>query len=128
MIIELDYKCGVRPEQQLADALAGRILTGQIRPGEELPTVRDLALQLQVNPRMVEQAYALLAGLGLAEAGPDGYGWMVRQSEHELAEFRADLVGRLLRRALAQARALEVPREAVEARFATLREEHYGAG
>ena len=46
----------------------------------------------------------------------------------ELAEFRADLVGRLLRRALAQARALEVPREAVEARFATLREEHYGAG
>src|SRR5262249_17946110 len=40
-------------------------LSGALRPGEELPTVRAVAVGLAVNPHAVEQAYDRLERAGL---------------------------------------------------------------
>jgi len=124
MIIELDYKCDQPPERQLADAIALRILTGRLRLGDPLPAVKDLALQLEINPRVVERAYELVREVGLAVA--EGQGWRVAPGAGDMADYRAALVGRLLQRALGQARALGVPQAVVAERCQRTVEEYYG--
>jgi GntR family transcriptional regulator len=51
--------------RQIAGQLRRLMRTGALRPGEELPTVRALAVGLAVNPHAVEQAYHRLERAGL---------------------------------------------------------------
>lgn len=66
----------VRPEtgepiyRQLARQVTHAITSGALRPGDRLPTVRQLAAELVVNPNTVARAYRELEQAGLIEAGP----------------------------------------------------------
>jgi len=51
--------------QQIAEQIRSLVLSGALAPGEELPTVRALAVGLAVSPRAVEHAYAQLERAGL---------------------------------------------------------------
>src|SRR5215831_2879320 len=51
--------------QQIETQVRRFISIGHLRPGEELPTVRALAVGLAINPRTVAQAYARLEQMGL---------------------------------------------------------------
>ncbi len=50
---------------QLVEQLTVYIISGEISVGERLPSVRDLALQLKVNPNTVQKALAELEAIGL---------------------------------------------------------------
>ena len=50
---------------QLADMIVNSVLSGTYRPGEQLPTVRQLALDVAVNPNTVQRAYTELEHNGL---------------------------------------------------------------
>ncbi len=45
---------------QIADYVCARVVSGEWRPGERLPSVRNLALELEVNPNTVMRALSLL--------------------------------------------------------------------
>ena len=64
----------------LADALGQDISSGLLRPGERLPTHRELARQLGVNVMTVSRAYAEAGRRGLTE-GEVGRGTFVRRRE-----------------------------------------------
>ncbi len=66
MVIEIDFRSGVPVPRQIADAIIIRALTGVLTPGSPLPDVRELSLQLQVNPNSVERAYRILRDSGIA--------------------------------------------------------------
>jgi len=51
--------------QQIETQVRRFISSGHLRPGEELPTVRALAVGLAINPRTVAQAYGRLEQMGL---------------------------------------------------------------
>ncbi|KAA5545188.1 GntR family transcriptional regulator [Roseiconus nitratireducens] len=53
--------------QQIVDQIRFRIVAGQLRSGEELPTIRGLAESLQVNPNTIARAYRELEHEGLVE-------------------------------------------------------------
>src|SRR6266481_6453950 len=53
----LDLKSGVPVYRQIIDQLLGAIATGALRPGSRLPTVRQLAVDLEINPNTVVRAY-----------------------------------------------------------------------
>ncbi len=53
---------------QAADALRARILDGEFRPGDKLPSVRKLSDELGVNPATIVSAYRILTNEGLVEA------------------------------------------------------------
>ena len=53
--------------RQLVDQVRRLIAGGQLPPGAELPSVRDLAAQYAVNPMTISKAYALLETEGLLE-------------------------------------------------------------
>ncbi len=53
----LDYKSGVPFYRQIIDQIRYGIATGTLHVGEQLPTVRALAVQLKVNLNTVSKAY-----------------------------------------------------------------------
>jgi GntR family transcriptional regulator len=55
--------------RQIEEQIQDLILTGALEPGEELPTVRELAVGLAVEPHTVEQAYQALERDGFLSPG-----------------------------------------------------------
>jgi GntR family transcriptional regulator len=55
--VGLDERSGVPVYRQIIDQVLGGIATGALRPGDRLPTVRQLAVDLSVNPNTVIRAY-----------------------------------------------------------------------
>ena len=53
----LDQRSGVPAYRQIIDQVLGGIAAGTLRPGDQLPTVRQLAVDLAVNPNTVVRAY-----------------------------------------------------------------------
>lgn len=67
MKISIDGKSGVPYYRQIIDQVKTAIATGQVEPGDRLPTVRQLAVDLSVNPNTVSRAYTELELTGLVE-------------------------------------------------------------
>lgn len=65
--IKLDLKSGVPFYRQIIDQIKTAIAMGGLGPGDRLPTVRQLAVDLSVNPNTVSRAYMELELTGLVE-------------------------------------------------------------
>jgi GntR family transcriptional regulator len=63
----LDLQSGVPVYRQIIDQVTGGIAAGSVRPGDQLPTVRQLAVDLSVNPNTVIRAYRELEIRGVLE-------------------------------------------------------------
>jgi GntR family transcriptional regulator len=61
----LDPHSGIPIYRQLQEQVRRFVASGQLRPGAELPSVRELALAHAVNPMTVSKAYSLLEAEGL---------------------------------------------------------------
>ena len=57
---ELDFHSGLPIYTQIANQIQGRVANGTLKPGDQLPTVRALALELRVNFNTVARAYRIL--------------------------------------------------------------------
>jgi GntR family transcriptional regulator len=53
--------------QQLVDQVRRLVAGGQLAPGSELPSVRDMAREHTVHPMTISKAYSLLESEGLLE-------------------------------------------------------------
>lgn len=53
----LDQRSGVPAYRQIIDQVLGGIAAGKLRLGDQLPTVRQLAVDLTINPNTVVRAY-----------------------------------------------------------------------
>ena len=58
--MHLDYRDGRPIYVQIMDDLRQQIALGVLPPGEKLPSVRDLAAQLSINPNTIQRAYRQL--------------------------------------------------------------------
>jgi GntR family transcriptional regulator len=65
--LQLDLHTGVPVYRQVIDQVRGAIAGGQLTPGDQLPTVRQLAVDLAINPNTVVRAYRELELGGLLE-------------------------------------------------------------
>jgi GntR family transcriptional regulator len=99
---------------QIADRLRVAVATGEIGPGSHLPSVRQLAGQLRVNPATVVQAYRELEQAGVIESR-QGAGTFVRAvDEPQKEEDRLREARRLVRALLRQAAEVGVMPEEIE--------------
>jgi GntR family transcriptional regulator len=64
---QIDLKSGVPFYRQIIDQVKAAIATGTIAAGDRLPTVRQLAVDLSINPNTVSRAYTELELTGLVE-------------------------------------------------------------
>jgi GntR family transcriptional regulator len=54
---KLDSRSGVPAYRQIIDQVLGGIAAGSLKAGDQLPTVRQLAVDLAINPNTVVRAY-----------------------------------------------------------------------
>jgi GntR family transcriptional regulator len=52
-----DMGSGIPAYRQIIDQILGGIASGALQPGDQLPTVRQLAVDLAINPNTVVRAY-----------------------------------------------------------------------
>ena len=79
----LDVKSGVPFHRQIVDQIKYGIASERLLPGEQLPTVRELAVGLQVNPNTIRKAYSELEILGILDT-QQGTGTFVGSREVEI--------------------------------------------
>ncbi len=65
--IQLDATSGVPFYRQIIDRVRAAVATGELSSGDRLPTVRQLAVDLSINPNTVSRAYTELELTGLVE-------------------------------------------------------------
>jgi len=58
--LQLDFRSGLPIYIQIVNQVQQRVVSGALKPGDQLPTVRALALELRVNFNTVARAYRLL--------------------------------------------------------------------
>jgi GntR family transcriptional regulator len=66
-IVSIDSRDATPIYAQLERGLRASIATGRLRPGDQLPTVRQLAVELSVNANTVARVYAELERAGVIE-------------------------------------------------------------
>jgi GntR family transcriptional regulator len=66
-LVSIDARDRTPIYAQLDRGLRAAIVTGRLRPGDQLPTVRQLAVELQVNANTVARVYAELERDGVLE-------------------------------------------------------------
>ena len=98
----LDLHSGVPVYRQVIDQVRGGIAAGTLTPGDQLPTVRQLAVDLAINPNTVVRAYRELELGGLLETH-QGTGTFISAQkmkrtdaarERQLAQIVSDCVSR----------------------------------
>src|SRR6201985_3596021 len=92
----LDAASGVPTSQQLVQQVEHALRLGHLKPGDQLPKVRDAVASLAINPNTVLKAYRELELKGLAEGRP-GQGTFItatlnRVGLPELSKLRRALV------------------------------------
>jgi DNA-binding transcriptional regulator YhcF (GntR family) len=101
--LRLDLRSGVPVYRQIIDQVRAGVASGALRAGNQLPTVRQLAVDLTVNPNTVLRAYRELELGGLLET-QQGTGTFitekkVKQDEAERSRQLNQIVGEFLARA-----------------------------
>lgn len=110
--------------RQLVEQARRLIAGGQLAPGEAMPSVRDLAQALALNPMTVSKAYGILEMEHLLDRRR-GMGMIVaaaREGSHS-ASSRAELLRPTLERAAIEARQLELDPATVLALFTQIMKE-----
>lgn len=64
-MIQLNYKSGVPICDQIVNGFIRMKALGLVENGEQLPSVRQLAVELSVNPNTVQKAYQILESNGI---------------------------------------------------------------
>ena len=67
MFLRIEKGSAVPISRQIADQIASLCASGGARPGERLPSVRELARELAVNQNTILRVYERLTGEGLLE-------------------------------------------------------------
>lgn len=75
---------------QLAERIKRQIVRGELQLGEKLPSVRDMGLEVNVNPNTVQRTYRELEGLKIVET-KRGQGTFVTVDEQVLQAIREEM-------------------------------------
>jgi GntR family transcriptional regulator len=124
----VDPRSGVPLYTQLIEQVKRSIAVGALAPGERLPTVKQLAVDLTINANTVARAYRDLERDGVIETSP-GRGSFVRDGD--LVQMRktvTDVAAVALEAAIRDARSIGVERNTLEALVHRLIERWYTEG
>jgi GntR family transcriptional regulator len=86
--LRIDRRSPVPIYRQIVDAVLAGISSGRIAQGDQLPTIRDLAVKLVVNPNTVVKAYGQLEMMGVIDA-QQGSGMYVKPQSNAFEDKAA---------------------------------------
>ncbi len=114
LTIHLNPASGVPFYRQIIEGIERAVHSGGLKPGDKLPTIRSLAIELKMNPNTIAKAYGELESRGVVTTQV-GSGTYVAEGVGSRLESQ-DLAGRIeeiVERCLRDLAALGVPRQDV---------------
>lgn len=104
--------------QQIADRMRDRILQGEWEPGERIPSIRELAVSIGVNPNTVTKSYQSLTERSIIE-NRRGLGYFVASSARDeiLGELKEEFVREELPRVFNIMRLLDMGLDELEQHY-----------
>lgn len=91
----MDYKANTPIYLQVIDDIKRRILTGEIKLGDKLPSTRELAVQYTVNPNTAARIYNELEQCGLCYT-KRGLGTFVSEDVHLIDTLKSELSSEMI--------------------------------
>ena len=120
-MLQLNYRDGRPIYEQVRDGLRRLLVTGAIQPGEKLPSVRQLAGQLAINPNTIQRAYEALEQEGCVYSVPGKGSFAAERTE--IDNSRRDELFAQLDRIVEELTLLGVTPEEIAARCTARKEE-----
>ena len=111
MVLQINFKSGMPVYLQVVDQIKAAAASGELQPGEALPSIRPLAEELRVNRNTIAKAYSELESLGVIETLP-GKGCFLKANHSPLRkEVRRKLLTEEVDQAIVKAHHFQVPRD-----------------
>jgi GntR family transcriptional regulator len=109
MPIQIDFRSDIPIYIQIMNQIRQMVASGDLKPGDQLPTVRELAIELRVNWNTIARAYRMLdeAGLISTQQGRGTFIWELPSPE-ATRRLRQQTLEELTHHYLAEAARLEV--------------------
>ncbi|WP_379152896.1 GntR family transcriptional regulator [Paenibacillus sp. sgz5001063] len=82
---------------QIMNYLKGEIVTGKLKPGDKIPSVRELAAELQINPNTVQRTFQELEREEIVETRR-GMGRYVTGNEQTILTIKKEMAQDVLER------------------------------
>src|SRR5258707_14528639 len=111
MVLQINFKSGMPVYLQVVDQIKAAAASGELQPGEALPSIRPLAEELRLNRNTVAKAYSELESIGVIETLP-GKGCFLKENHSPLRkEVRRQMLIEDIDQAIVQAHHLQVSRD-----------------
>ncbi|BDD11167.1 GntR family transcriptional regulator [Fulvitalea axinellae] len=110
---------------QLADTIKERIISGEYKAGEKIPSVREFASKMGVNPNTIMRTFGELQSLSIIE-NKRGIGYFVKEDAKDsiLQEKKAEFFDKIIPEFLHQARLIGITDKEISLHFAQLKNDH----
>lgn len=104
LLFQIDQKSSIPIYVQIMDQIKHHIATGVLKPGQQLPTIRELAVELTINLHTVAHAYAELEREGFLTI-QRGRGTFISDTDHQeqLGDLRESKLQTLVESLVAEA-------------------------
>ena len=119
MLIQVNFNSGEPVTRQVVAQIKWMVASGQLQPGEKLPSVRDLSKQLKVNPTTVTRIYGELSAESVIVLRQGQGAFVSTQSTTTNRAEARKQVRELIRRMLSEAVRLGMNEEAIQKLIAT---------
>ena len=104
-LFPIEFKAGVPVYEQVLYAARKAIISGELKPGDDFPSVRALSAEFRINPNTVQKALTALKIEGLIESVP-GVGNRVIAAPKATAQQKDKLLEEQLERVALRAKQL----------------------
>lgn len=116
--MKYNFKNGIPIYLQIIDKMSISIASGEYQPGDKLPSVRDFAMEIGVNPNTLQRAFGVMEQKGLVHVDRTNGRYVTEDASvllslrKELAnKYIEELVGRLRQMKMSDDEVLEAIKE-----------------
>ena len=113
MYLRLNYQSGEAIYRQIVEQIKYKVACGELKAGARMPSIRELAKQLKINPRTVVKSYEELRAAGLAVMR-QGQGVFITENQTlKPAKARQKTIEEMARRLFAESLRIGASKEEV---------------
>ena len=99
------FQDGIPIYTQISGELKNRVISGKIRPGDKLPSVREIAVEFSVNPNTVQRVFMELEKDGITYT-ERGVGTFLKEDGNMVAQLQQQEAEKIRTRFISEAKKL----------------------